>query len=173
MNSTQDCGDVASFVGTRIANADQRYNLLNNHFKPGADYSFPKHANGRSFQFQWLQRYPWLVYSRQENGGFCLPCVLFASSGYHGSDPGVLVSRPLTTFGKAVESLRKHADKNHHKTAVIRVSQDDDTSPARYSVSPEPSYGKQNLLESPEAPFDFQDNSVLWTTEYCSTWSQR
>ena len=33
LSSTQDCGDVASFVGTRITNADQRYNLLNNHFK--------------------------------------------------------------------------------------------------------------------------------------------
>ena len=51
LSSTQDCGDVASFVVARIANADQRYNLLNNHFKPGADYSFPKHANGHSFQF--------------------------------------------------------------------------------------------------------------------------
>ena len=120
LSSIQDCGDVASFVGTRVTNADQRYNLLNNLFKPCADYSFPKHTDGRSFQFQWLQRYPWLVYSRQENGGFCLPCVLFATSGYRGSDPCVLVSRPLTTFGKALASLHKHADKGHHKTAVIR-----------------------------------------------------
>ena len=79
-----------------------------------------KHTDGHSFQFQWLQRYPWLVYSRQENGGFCLPCVLFATSVYRGSDRGVLVIRPLTTFGKALESLHKHADKGHHKTAVIR-----------------------------------------------------
>ena len=54
LSSIQDCGDVASFVGTRVTNADQRYNLLNNHFKPCADYSFPKHTDGRSFQFQWL-----------------------------------------------------------------------------------------------------------------------
>ena len=40
---------MARFIGTPIANADQKYNLLNNLFKPGADYSFPKHANGRSF----------------------------------------------------------------------------------------------------------------------------
>ena len=36
LSCTRDCGDVASFVGTRIANADERYNLLNNHFKPAA-----------------------------------------------------------------------------------------------------------------------------------------
>ena len=94
--------------------------MLTNHFKPGADYSLPEHANGRSFQFRWLQWYPWLVYSKQENGGFCLPRVLFALSVYHGSDPGLLVSRPLTMFAKALELFRKHADKDHHKTAVIR-----------------------------------------------------
>ena len=73
LSSIQDCGDMASFVGTRVTNADQRYNLLNNHFKPCADYSFPKHTDGHSFQFQWLQRYPWLVYSRQENVAFVFP----------------------------------------------------------------------------------------------------
>ena len=57
LSSAQDCGDVASFIGTLIANADQRYNLLNNHFKPGADYSFPQMGVPR-----WIQQYPWLVY---------------------------------------------------------------------------------------------------------------
>ena len=47
----------------------------------------------------------------------------FASSGYRGSDPGVLVSHPLTTFGKALELLCKHANKDYHKTAVIRSEQ--------------------------------------------------
>ena len=114
LSFTQDCGDVASFVETHIS-VDQRYN-----FKPGADYSFPKHANGRSFQFRWLQQYPWLVYSRHDNGGYCLPYVLFGSSSYHGSNPGVLVSCHLTTLSKALEWLCKHTDKDHHKTAVIR-----------------------------------------------------
>lgn len=57
-------------------------------------------------------------FSRKENGGFCLPCLIFAS-GYRGSDPGVLVSRPLTTFAKALELLRKHDEKHYHKNAVI------------------------------------------------------
>ena len=39
LSCTRDCGDVASFVGTRIVNADERYNFLNNHFKPAADYT--------------------------------------------------------------------------------------------------------------------------------------
>ena len=63
--------------------------------------------------------FPWLVYNKQKNGGYCLPCVVFASTGYQGSTPGVLVSRPLTTLNKALELLRKHADKEHHRAAVV------------------------------------------------------
>ena len=117
--STSEYGDVASFVGSRFLSADCKYNLLVNHFKPGADYSFPKSTSGRAFQYRWLIQFPWLAYSKKENGGFCLPCVLFASSGYHGSDPGVLVSRLLTAFAKALELFRKHAHKGYHKVAVI------------------------------------------------------
>ena len=92
-----------------------------NHSKPGVNYNFPKSSGtSRSFQYRWLIQFPWLAYSKQENGGFCLPCLIFASSGYRGLDPGVLVRRPLTAFTKALELLRKHADKQHHKDAVIR-----------------------------------------------------
>jgi hypothetical protein len=95
--------------------------VLKNHFKPGANYSFPKSSStGRSFQYRWLTQFPWLVYSKQVNNGFCLPCVIFASSGYRGSDPGVLVSRSLTNFTKALEVLHKHVGKQYHKDAVLR-----------------------------------------------------
>ena len=119
------CQDIASCInilgsGSDIPDVD-KYELLTNHFKPGVDYTFPKIANGRSFQLRWLNMYPWLVYSQQVNGGFCLPCVLFAAKcGYHSSEPGLLVQRPLTKFGKALELLRKHSEKEHHKLAVVR-----------------------------------------------------
>ena len=82
---------------------------------------FPKSTStGQSFQYRWLTQFPWLVYSKQVNGGFCLPCIIFASSGYRGSDPGILVSRPLTSFTKVLEELHKHVSKQHHKHAVLR-----------------------------------------------------
>uniref|UniRef100_A0A1X7UXV4 Uncharacterized protein n=1 Tax=Amphimedon queenslandica TaxID=400682 RepID=A0A1X7UXV4_AMPQE len=36
----------------------------------------------------------------QQSGEWSIvsPCVLFATRGYHNSDPGVLVSKPLTNF---------------------------------------------------------------------------
>lgn len=58
MSSGCDCGDVASIIGSQVINFEHRYNLLMNHFRPGADYSFPKQANGQSFLLQWLQIFP-------------------------------------------------------------------------------------------------------------------
>ena len=63
------------------------------------------------------------VYSKEKNGGFCLPCVFFATSGYRGQDPGVLVSRPLTNFKKALEQRDGHRKKEYHSTAITRANE--------------------------------------------------
>ena len=100
------------------------YHIMKHHFKPSPDYSFPKNANARSFQYSWLNKFTWLAYSKQENGGFCLPCVLFCSTTvYHGSEPGILVSKPLTNFKKALEILRKHIEKDHHQASIVRLDE--------------------------------------------------
>ena len=62
-------------------NQAEKLDIINNHFRPGENYAFPKvFMNGcnRSFQRSWQQCYPWLIYSQECDGGFCLPCVLFA-----------------------------------------------------------------------------------------------
>ena len=122
LESSGPCDDAAQFISSRSTSVE-RYYLLTNHFHPPPDYNFPRGEKGRTFQYRWLQSFPWLVYSKQKNGGYCLPCVVFASTGYQGSNPGVLVSRPLTAFNKALELLRKHADKEHHKVAVVRADE--------------------------------------------------
>ena len=51
------------------------------------------------------------------NGGFCVPCMLFRiGSDYTGL--GVLVSRPLTNFKKAVDELEAHNKKHSRLDAV-------------------------------------------------------
>lgn len=115
--------DIANVFGQRLS-SDSRYHVMKHHYdsRPSPGYSFPKSPNdGRSFKYSWLTTFPWLVYSKQENGGFCLPCVLFSSTTvYHGSKPGILVSKPLTNFKKAIEILRKHTEKDHHKGSVVK-----------------------------------------------------
>ena len=55
--------------------------------------------------------------------GFCSHCVLFATSGHHGSDPGMLLRHPLVSFSKALELLSKHTTKDHHKAAVVQANE--------------------------------------------------
>ena len=44
--------EIANFVGSRSLTAECKYNLLVNHFKPGADYSFSKGSSRREFQYR-------------------------------------------------------------------------------------------------------------------------
>ena len=112
--------DVGRVFGQQLS-SNSMYHIMKHHFKPSPDYSFPKNTNGRSFQYSWLNKFTWLAYSKQENGGYCLPCVLFCSTTvYHGSEPGILVSKPLTNFKKALEILRKHIEKDHHQASIVR-----------------------------------------------------
>ena len=111
-----------AFHSSSITDQD-RYELIIHHFVPDPSYQFPKHADGRSFQHQWLMKYPCLKFSEQDNGGYYLPCVLFGRSENLLPDPGVLVKSPLTKFKNALELLNKHSDKSYHKTAVVKMDE--------------------------------------------------
>ena len=117
-----ESGDIADYLKKPSKDITDaiKYQLADDHFIPDPTHVFPRSSNGRCFQHRWLHRYPWLVYSKNENGGFCLPCVLFSRGGNLRSDPGILVQRPLTNFTKALELLDKHTAKSYHKTAVVR-----------------------------------------------------
>ena len=85
--------------------------MIQNAFSP--DQLYMKYPNmARSFQFQWVSKYPWLRYSKRDNGGYCLPSVLFSRNRTFRSDPGVLVASPLIKFNNALETLHKHNEKD-------------------------------------------------------------
>ena len=116
--------DIGIFARSSGSKSDhERYDLTVHHFVPDHSYKFARHADGRSFQHQWLMKYPWLKYSKEDNGGYCLPCVLFSRSENLRSDPGVLVRTPLTKFKNALELLDKHLKKSYHKTAVVKLDE--------------------------------------------------
>uniref|UniRef100_A0A1X7VGB9 TTF-type domain-containing protein n=1 Tax=Amphimedon queenslandica TaxID=400682 RepID=A0A1X7VGB9_AMPQE len=103
--------NIAHCVGSHLSDSD-KYQIFKKHSNLEISNTFPKGKDSRSFHHQWLCQFPWLVYSSQENGPYCLPCVLFATRGYHNSDPGVLVSKPLTNVKKVLDILRNHVRKN-------------------------------------------------------------
>ena len=62
--------------------AAEKYNLLTNHKKPRADQVFPPTCIGgrnRAFRPVWLSEHPWMVYSEQVDGVFCIACGIFVA----------------------------------------------------------------------------------------------
>lgn len=93
----------------------QKYSLLTKHFKPDKGFQFPKiYSNvcNRSFQLSWLDRYPWLVYSKEVDGGFCKYCSLFVKDR---SSLGALVNRPFRKWVKINKIVEGHKDTLYHK----------------------------------------------------------
>lgn len=70
----------------------QKYKLLVDHFVPSSNFPFPRVFSAgcnRSFLVRWLEKYPWLVYSKTlDVRKFC---TLFVKDR---SKLGVLVNKP-------------------------------------------------------------------------------
>ena len=81
----------------------QSENLINNVFRPGKSYHFPK-TSGSSFQYACFASYFWLCCSPSTNGAYCLPCVLFGDrypDKVKANNIRKLFSEPLTCWGDA------------------------------------------------------------------------
>lgn len=88
-------------------------------------FMFPTHddyGKVQQFSYDWLRKNsPWLIYSKECDGGFCLPCVMFARAQSGCQDLGVLVTRPIKVFNKANEVFKKHSQTQYHKNAMIVI----------------------------------------------------
>ena len=69
----------------------------------------------RSFQRSWQQCYPWLVYSKECDGGFYLPCVLFAIR----ESLGTLVTTPFNRWTKVSKVCGEHEKHRYHIDAMV------------------------------------------------------
>ena len=59
----------------------------------------------------------WFVYSKEEDGLFCLPCVLFASK----EKLGQLVTEKFNHWTKKTSRFSNHNSKQYHKLAVTQA----------------------------------------------------
>ena len=67
-----------------------------------------------------MQTYDWLCYSPAENGGYCVPCALFARG--HNTHGGQLITKAMTVFAGAKRTLEKHQCTTNHKASVKDVA---------------------------------------------------
>ena len=100
------------FKRSKDLNDTERYQLITNCWRPDKNFEFPwsKEANGkRKFNFDWLAKHPWLVYSKLLDGCFCLPCLLFGMRVRHNSGKFTkLFLEPLTLWTCVASKLSAH-----------------------------------------------------------------
>ena len=89
-------------------NESERYRMITHCYVPEDNFVFPKHT-GRVFKKKWLKSFSWLRYSKDLNGGFCLPCVLYHKEVKLAGNPlKNLVSQPYKHFNGANTFFQKH-----------------------------------------------------------------
>ena len=99
----------------------EKYELLKNPFVPGNDYQYSAVKAGgcnRAFRPQWLDTYPWLVFSPSLEGAFCKYCTLFVNP-LERSKYGQLVNAPFITWHHLSKHVTPHQEKKYHKDAVL------------------------------------------------------
>ena len=110
--------DIAEIAKQRQSlNEREKYNFYCHHFTPDLDNKFPKDKS-RSFQHQYLRKYKWLRYGKQDNGGYCIPCVLFAISTDAHKGKGTFVDTAFTNFKKAYKMCNNYAERHYQTDAV-------------------------------------------------------
>ena len=95
----------------------EKYTLLKQHSVPSGQFAFPNTFTGgcnRSFRHVWLSEHPWMVYSMQIDGAFCIACVLFTSS----SVKGRFVTLPFRAWQKKSEKCKQHECCGYHQDAL-------------------------------------------------------
>ena len=97
------------------------YDYLKNHHVPmKGDTLFKKLVTKKSssfvlsFKMKWMEENPWLVYSKELEGGLCKFCVLFDEKD---SNRGIFVKRAFQDVGKP-EKIREHAEAKYHNENV-------------------------------------------------------
>ncbi len=97
--------DIGNISSEKMTDSE-KLEFMKSCWSPDSSFKFPAMTEGRNkgrkFQHDWLQSYPWLRYSKQLDGAFCLLCVLFlgkhgVGNGLHMA-PSVLVKLPARNW---------------------------------------------------------------------------
>ena len=118
ITATTTTSMICSALDT-LSNGD-KYSLLFEHVSPPT--ILPKtysHGCNRKFNTTWLEKYPWLRYSRKLDAVFCGPCsILLALEAHKRSNKGVLVNVPFSNWVKISDTLKKHSGHAYHREAM-------------------------------------------------------
>ena len=102
----------------------KKFELLTKAWQPDKTFKFPAvemFKKQRSFRYEWLQTYPWLVYSAHRDGALCNYCVLFSSiSGKNSERLEKLYTEPITNWVSATSKFKDHELRSEfHRSATV------------------------------------------------------
>ena len=100
--------------------SDCKHALEINHFRLDGSYKFPSRfldGCNRSCQLKYFMENPWFVYSKVEDGIFCLPCVFFSTK----PDPCRFVTTKFNTWSKKSRKFAEHNSVEYHKLSLVRM----------------------------------------------------
>ncbi|KAL4130868.1 hypothetical protein QTP88_008247 [Uroleucon formosanum] len=126
-NVIHNVNDIRNYIGTTLNKItdQERYNIVCHPWVPPVNFNCPSIAQANkngSFKLHWINEYPWLSYSQKRGGGFSRICVLFGfdERGRSRIKLGKLVTLPLSTYKKAKEDLKAHANNEYHKNNLFK-----------------------------------------------------
>ena len=109
-------GMSAKEVSTAVTalSRGEKYRLLFKHISPpNVLPGTLSYGCKRKFNSDWLNKYPWLVYSPANDGVYCAPCALLCSE-QNRTDKGFLVNVPFRNWVKLSDTLATHAKHKYH-----------------------------------------------------------
>lgn len=118
--------DISNYVNLKVSE-EEKVDILGKIWMPTAKYEFPSTSFGnekvkRKFRYTFLLEYPWLTYSKIQDGVFCKYCVLFSQEYVGKSNSqqlGQLVNQPFRFWRKTTEKLREHQSKKYHAHSLL------------------------------------------------------
>ncbi|KAL4148894.1 hypothetical protein QTP88_003037 [Uroleucon formosanum] len=100
-------------------------NVLNSLFIPTKFYTFPSREFNKKklkFQYNWLEKWEWLAYSKEIDDAFCKYCVLFGKN-YVGKGSnqkvGSLISKPFIKWKGSIEKFTSHSNTDYHRFCTL------------------------------------------------------
>ena len=94
------------------------YKLPTNYIYIPTTHGKSKGSHKWSFQPKWLNEHTWLAYSRENDGGYCVPCVFFCKDL---EGLGKLVNSSLNKLKDSVNTLHQQSKKFYQMHAVSNM----------------------------------------------------
>lgn len=116
-----------SVMNQLCLNDETKFSLIKNRVPPNT-YIFPGKKikdkskktgfRTRSCQHQWFNQFDFISYSIEEDGLYCLPCVLFPEENTPGGRPKLLITKAYSNWKDAINDLKHHASCAYHRTSI-------------------------------------------------------